>query len=289
LHNIKLNTHASSLHLIILGRPYIEKNEIQEYRAPTGQVIEIPCRVSGKPQPRVQWSVDGKPISTTGQEYEILPDNTLRIHHTNGDHTGKYVCTASNVAGQAELAAGVTVLSPPVIAPGQISYNLIQGNPITLPCEVEGEPMPKITWYVTEFKGGYVDEDGSLTIESADDLHRGQFKCVASNDVGKDEKVVTLTVHTAPTIEGSGQLKVITTNVNTSVLLACPARAFPPPSRTWSYEGDRIYEGYVQGSELRQTPDGSLEITTPQMNHAGRYTCHVSNLAGDDHITYLLK
>lgn len=25
------------------------------------------------------------------------------------------------------------------------------------------------------------------------------------------------------------------------------------------------------------------------MNHAGRYTCHVSNLAGDDRITYLVK
>ncbi|VDK85118.1 unnamed protein product [Litomosoides sigmodontis] len=36
-------------------------------------------------------------------------------------------------------------------------------------------------------------------------------------------------------------------------------------------------------------PDGSLEIVTPQMNHAGQYTCHVSNLAGDDRITYLLK
>lgn len=44
---------------------------------------------------------------------------------------------------------------------------------------------------------------------------------------------------------------------------------------------------YLQ--EMRHTRDGSLEITTPQMNHAGRYTCHVSNLAGDDHITYLLK
>lgn len=25
------------------------------------------------------------------------------------------------------------------------------------------------------------------------------------------------------------------------------------------------------------------------MHHTGRYTCHVSNLAGDDHIAYLLK
>lgn len=180
------------------------------------------------------------------EDMMLQPDNTLRIHQTSGSHSGKYVCTASNSAGEAEIAAGVIVLSPPVIAPGQISYNLIQGNPVTLPCEVQGEPMPKITWFVTfckliadfflsrinaclcveviilkeigemrhigrylngeEFTGGYVDEDGSLTIENAGELHRGQFKCVASNDVGKDEKVVTLTVHTAPTIEGSGQV-----------------------------------------------------------------------------------
>lgn len=66
----------------------------------------------------------------------------------SGRNSGKYVCTASNVAGEAEIAAGVVVLSPPSIAPGQISYNLIQGNSITLPCEAHGEPQPKITWQV---------------------------------------------------------------------------------------------------------------------------------------------
>ncbi|OZC05581.1 immunoglobulin domain protein, partial [Onchocerca flexuosa] len=140
-----------------------------------------------------------------------------------------------------------------------------------------------------EFKDGYVDEDGSLIIESVHELHRGQFKCVATNNVGKDEKLITLTVHTVPIIEGSDQLKVVTTNVNQSVLLPCPARAFPPPSRTWNYEGNRIYDGYSHGSKIKQTHDGSLEIATPQMNHAGRYICHVSNLAGEDHMTYLLR
>lgn len=57
-----------------------------------------------------------------------------------------------------------------------------------------------------EYKDGHIDEDGSLTIENTDEKHRGKFKCVASNDVGKDERIVTLTVHTAPTIEGSGQV-----------------------------------------------------------------------------------
>lgn len=78
-------------------------------------------------------------------------DNTLRIHRANSNHVGKYVCTASNPAGETELAASLNILSAPVIAPGQISYNLIQGNPITLPCEVKGEPMPKITWLVLTY------------------------------------------------------------------------------------------------------------------------------------------
>uniref|UniRef100_A0A0R3RPN4 Hemicentin-1-like n=1 Tax=Elaeophora elaphi TaxID=1147741 RepID=A0A0R3RPN4_9BILA len=266
-----------NVNIELIKKPYIKKNDASQYTTSTGKVLEIPCRVSGKPQPKVIWSIDGKPISSNGQEYEILPDNTLRIRQASSSHSGKYVCTASNAAGEAKAISDVVILGPPVIAPGQISYNLIQGNRIRLPCEVR------------KFKDGHIAEDGSLTIERVKEQHRGQFKCVASNSVGKDEKLITLTVHTAPTIEGSDKLKVLITNVNRSVLLPCPARAFPLPSRTWSYEGGRIYDGFSHGSEMRYTHDGSLEILTPQMNHAGRYTCHVSNLAGDDHITYLLK
>uniref|UniRef100_A0A1I8F0W4 Ig-like domain-containing protein n=2 Tax=Wuchereria bancrofti TaxID=6293 RepID=A0A1I8F0W4_WUCBA len=226
-----------NINVKLIKKPQIEKNDILKYTLSAGKMLEIPCRATGKPQPKI-------------------PDNTLRIQQTSVNHSGKYHCTASNVAGEAKQAIDLIILGPPVIEPGQSSYNLIQGNSITLPCE---------------------------------EIHRGQFKCIATNNIGMDEKTITLTVHTAPTIEGSDQLKIIITNVNQSVLLPCPARAFPLPSRTWSYEGDRIYEDYSRGSEMSYTHDGSLEIATPQMNHAGRYTCHVSNLAGDDHITYLLK
>ncbi|VBB32471.1 unnamed protein product, partial [Acanthocheilonema viteae] len=280
-----------NVNIELIKKPYIKKNDALQYTTSAGKVLEIPCHATGKPQPKVIWSINGKPISSSDQEYEILPDNTLRIHQASSSHAGKYICTASNIAGEAKTATDVVILSPPVIELGQISYNLIQGNKITLPCKVRSDSVPMITWYLNgkEFKDGHIAKDGSLTIEKVDEQHRGQFKCVASNNIGKDEKVITLTVHTAPTIEGSDQLKVVITNVNQSVLLPCPARAFPLPSRTWSYEGDRIYSGYSHGSEMIYTHDGSLEIVTPQMNHAGRYTCHVSNLAGDDHITYLLK
>lgn len=46
------------------------------------------------------------------------------------------------------------------------------------------------------------------------------------------------------------QLKIIVANVNETVILPCPARATPPPTRTWSYEGDRIFSGYNYGSVM---------------------------------------
>lgn len=56
----------------ILEKPYIKKNDALQYTISTGKVLEIPCHATGKPQPKVIWSFDGKPISTTGEEYEIL-------------------------------------------------------------------------------------------------------------------------------------------------------------------------------------------------------------------------
>lgn len=48
-----------------------------------------------------------------------------------------------------------------------------------------------------------IDEDGSLVLEAVEEAHRGVFKCVAENALGRDERLIVLTVHTAPIIEGA--------------------------------------------------------------------------------------
>ncbi|VDK83743.1 unnamed protein product, partial [Litomosoides sigmodontis] len=200
--NASLNVNVE-----FIKKPYIKQNDALQHTTTTGEKLEIPCYTTGKPQPKVIWTINGKPISSDGQEYEILPDNTLRILQASSSHSGKYTCTATNVAGEAKITTDVIVHGPPVIKRGQLSYSLIQGNPITLPCEVRSDSAPTIIWYLDgkQFNDGHIAEDGSLTIESVEEKHRGQFKCVASNNIGKDEKTITLTVHTAPTIEGSHQ------------------------------------------------------------------------------------
>lgn len=86
---------------------------------------------------------------------------------------------------------------------------MVQGESINLPCEAEGDPPPDIKWYLNnqEFNDGIVSEDSALIIEKIDASHRGEFKCVAENELGTAEHVITLTVHTAPIIEGSGTVK----------------------------------------------------------------------------------
>jgi hypothetical protein len=75
--------------------------------------------------------------------------------------------------------------------------------------------------------------------------------------------------------------------------LKCPATAFPPPERQWSWEGVQIDAGDHSGTAappgLELPANGSLLIRKLSPAHAGTYECHVSNMAGDDRIQYSLK
>ena len=70
-------------------------------------------------------------------------------------------------------------------------------------------PKPTIRWFlndkeIVEGDEGWMDADGGLVLDSVDERHRGVFKCVAENVLGKDERLISISVHTAPVIEGAG-------------------------------------------------------------------------------------
>lgn len=74
LHACLLWLHATCcLDNNLTEKPHIEKNKVREYTTTVGEIVEIPCRVTGRPPPKVEWSVDGKPLSSiSGLDYEIL-------------------------------------------------------------------------------------------------------------------------------------------------------------------------------------------------------------------------
>ena len=89
---------------------------------------------------------------------------------------------------------------PPSIEEGETEFTANEGSTIQLPCEVEGDPRPKIIWT----KGGvrisdtdphyFINEDGSLDIFSVKTQDTATYVCTAINQAGSKEKRVTLFV-----------------------------------------------------------------------------------------------
>lgn len=102
--------------------------------------------------------------------------------------------------------------------------------------------------------------------------------------VGTDERKVTLEVHASPQIEGSGEIREITINVNETAEMVCTVRA-EKFDRKWFHEGKPVN---TFGSELFFSGEGNLKIQSAQLRHQGRYVCLVSNVAGNDSVTYIL-
>ena len=65
---------------------------------------------------------------------------------------------------------------------------------------------------------------------------------------------------------------------NDRVTMLCPAQGIPKPYVTWYKDGQPITGNEIG---LRLLPDGALQIDQAEPQHAGRYKCLASNIAGN--------
>lgn len=73
---------------------------------------KFPCKISGVPQPVVQWFKDNEPIQES-LKYHIKHDgdsHCLYIKDLENKDGGVYKCHASNKEGQAECQASLKVV-----------------------------------------------------------------------------------------------------------------------------------------------------------------------------------
>ena len=79
--------------------------------------------------------------------------------------------------------------------------HVTEGESVLLSVKVTGAPKPTLVWYFEgqELQPDYsievAEEDGSVSIPSAETRHAGVYKLVASNKAGSVEKEVKLFVH----------------------------------------------------------------------------------------------
>lgn len=192
------------------------------------------------------------------------------------------------------------------------------GSAIKFPCPVEGDPPPLIMWT----KDGRNIHSGwtrfrilrmGLKIKEVEADDTGTYICKATNgfgsvninytliviDVSGSDKTVPGPAEGSESETGTDDLvrprftqptkmrkRVIARPVGSSVRLKCMASGNPRPDIMW-LKDDRPLSEHEVGEGRQKKWTLSLRSLTPE--HSGRYTCKVSNRAGEINATYKVE
>uniref|UniRef100_A0A8C9DLV3 Hemicentin-1 n=1 Tax=Prolemur simus TaxID=1328070 RepID=A0A8C9DLV3_PROSS len=270
-----------------VGSPPVFIQEPADISMEIGSNVTLPCYVQGYPEPKIKWRrLDNMPIFSrpfSVSSISQLRTGALFILNLWASDKGTYICEAENQFGkiQSETTITVTGLVAPLIGISPSVANVIEGQPLTLPCTLlAGNPIPERRWiknsamlvqnpYVT------VRSDGSLHIERVQLQDGGEYTCVASNVAGTNNKTTSVVVHVLPTIQHGQQI--LSTIEGIPVTLPCKASGIPKPSIVWSKKGELIS---MSSAKFSAGADGSLYVVSPGGEESGEYVCTATNAAG---------
>uniref|UniRef100_A0A8C7CLW0 Ig-like domain-containing protein n=1 Tax=Oncorhynchus kisutch TaxID=8019 RepID=A0A8C7CLW0_ONCKI len=232
--------------------------------AEVGSEVILPCEVQGSPSPLVTWSRNGQPIPPVTAWFTVLPSGSLKITDVRLVDSKLYTCSAKNPAGNVSINYNLHIQAKPKIQAAPSLLKALIGQTVVLPCVVQGEPSPEISWF-HDGSPVWAKDTAALKIHRASLTDQGIYSCVAKNTAGQDTMEVKLEVLEA----GDNPLTTLSA-------IFTPAGS-PPPKVRWFKNGLEIHPDQ---SELSVAQDGSLVIGSASASHSGDFTCVASNDAG---------
>nr|CAD7441765.1 unnamed protein product [Timema bartmani] len=257
------------------------RSESPVYKVMGGDSVVIPCDVQGEPKPMINWQKDRMPLLPSSNVFKDPADNSLVIRNASEGDTGSYVCTAVNSAGTENKAAALFVRVPPRIEPGPVTLTALEGEIVTLYCEVKAVPPAEVSWFKNDepvssprHEVSMMDNRARLRFV-ANFSDNGRYKCMAANEVGSDFREVFLSVIVSPSIYPPDD-EFVKANVSQELMLNCHVSGYPFPKVKWEKNGVPVRND----SNLSITEESILTIKSVQPESAGVYICDVENKAG---------
>ncbi|XP_012372192.1 hemicentin-2 [Octodon degus] len=317
----ELGEVTKSYHVEVLIPPSISKDDpagelgMKEVKTKVNSTLSLECESWGSPPPTISWYKDGQPV-TPGQRLRILGEGRLlQIQPTRVSDLGRYLCVATNVAGEDDQDFNVLIQVPPMFqrvgdpraafetlsqeeeARGEVMEyrEVVENNPAYLYCDTNAVPPPELTWYredkplsatddgVSMLQGGRVLQ---LPLVRAEDA--GRYSCKAANEVGEDWLHYELLVLTPPVILGDTEelVEEVTVNASSTVSLQCPALGNPVPTLSWLQNG----LPFSPSPRLQVLEDGRvLQVSTAEAADAASYMCVAENQAGSAEKLFTLR
>lgn len=271
----------------ILVPPKILGPSLTTTQAIANQSLSLECRATGSPDPKIEWSQDGRPLTPSGAVELLHNGSILRITKVQTLHEGRFTCVARNKVGKDEADTFVQVLAPPVIEPGETEVKVIVNQGQTLRCEVHGNPAPTVTWLKNgqPFDSALIHStlrNHYVHIVEARPSDAGRYTCIARNKAGEDRSTIALEVLIPPVINaGERVLNVIE---NRSLTIHCPAEGTPEPQLKWYKDGRSV----DQSDSQYQASGQKLVLVSAKPTDAGRYSCEARNEAGEADVDFVV-
>ncbi|XP_061885841.1 myelin-associated glycoprotein isoform X1 [Entelurus aequoreus] len=153
-----------------------------------------------------------------------------------------------------------------------VSSEVMEGNSVTLHCEVDSNPAPRISWKFGDQELMWDTESNlSLTLNDVTPAEEGVYTCIGDNGYGVMNTSLYLAVKyppREPIVNNS-----MTVLEGTSLALHCSTQGSPAPTLTWLKDGELV--GMITADELSVL---ELEGITPQGD--GQYRCLAENEHG---------
>ncbi|KAJ8251341.1 hypothetical protein GJAV_G00220300 [Gymnothorax javanicus] len=209
-----LGTANHTLEIEVLYKPLIT-NCTDNEKLMEGETLAslVSCTAEGNPSPVVTWYRD---------QSEFNPSTPL----TRRDD-GQYTLIANNTYGTANHTLVVSVQYKPFIIGCQDHIEPHEGVSLNtlVPCRVEGNPSPVITWYRNQSE---VDSSRLLTRNDG-----GQYIFVAKNNHGIANHTLEMNILYKPLITNCTDNEKLMEGETLASLVSCTAEGNPSPVVTW--------------------------------------------------------
>ncbi|XP_052806732.1 hemicentin-1-like [Mya arenaria] len=262
-----------------VGSATITSSSINAIR---GNTIVIYCSCDSNPAPSYSWSMTGVSSSTTGQNLEVIVQDSTTVTLTINNIMP--FTSGSTERGMVESSFKVQVLFPPAVKSMKNVIGLEREN-ITMACQVTaGFPnKTRIKWErISDMTSVSIGQE--LGIANIDRTQSGYYRCTASNlmeptggdaIVGNSSNIVYIDVQyeaevTNFTILNVYHLESFEVNENTLVILYCQAESNPLSNIVLSKQSQNL-------KIANSTSDLEFTISKSVCEDEGTYQCTAQN------------
>jgi hypothetical protein len=236
--------------------------------------VTFTASASGNPPPSLQWYRNGNATNVTSNSYTVANPTYLN----DGD---VYKVVISNGVGTpVSASATLTVNYAPMFTPQPSNQiNVVNGSPLNLNCQLQGEPAPSLQWFFVSGPGAQPQPVGTgtttLTINPIASTNAGSYYLAASNSISTVNSS-TFNVTVLPTYPVSGS--VVVNNANAQQSLQVTLNSVPPQTVTTGSNGSYAFPtpvtagtyiltpSYAGASSAFQPPSVPVIVPTPNGN-----------------------